>query len=142
MSLRTRIIVLALVAAAVAAVIAAKRLGPGTQERPGAEGAEAVILEFNSGQCPMCVEMSGVLEGLKREFGGRLDVRYIDALKYDDARKKYGITALPAQVLLDAGGNKIDKNEGVMTREEVLQRFREHGIELTPTTQKSRDERR
>ena len=90
----------------------------------------------------MCEEMSSLLGAMEREFAPRLHVMYIDALKDDDPRKKYGVNSLPAQVLLDATGVFLEKHEGVMTRGEILQQFGRHGIELLPATQGSRDDRR
>ena len=55
-----------------------------------------------------------MVDGLERKWQGKLDVAHIDAL--DDAnaeiRQKYGISSLPAFVLLDGAGNVLYKQVG------------------------------
>ena len=55
-----------------------------------------------------------MVDGLERKWQGKLEVAHVDAM--DDAsaeiREKYGISALPAFVLLDASGNVLYRQVG------------------------------
>jgi len=55
-----------------------------------------------------------VVDGLERKWQGKLEVAHVDA--NDDASseitKKYGVSALPAFVLLDGSGNVLYRQIG------------------------------
>ena len=55
-----------------------------------------------------------MVDGLERKWQGKLEVAHVDANDEANAEitRKYGITALPAFVLLDGAGNVLYRQTG------------------------------
>ena len=58
------------------------------------------IVDLGADKCVPCKMMAPILEGLKKEFGGRMDVQFIDVWKTPDAGKEYGIRVIPTQIFI------------------------------------------
>ncbi len=75
--------------------------------------------------------MAPILEELKTEMAGRLQVEFIDVWINPDAGQAYGINLIPTQIFYDASGKELSRHEGFMPKEDILGRFKEHGIDLS-----------
>jgi thioredoxin 1 len=137
----TIIVVLAL---AVVAVVIAKRTGrpadsplpanvsPTTQPVAGTHTLPLPrLVDLGAGKCIPCKKMAPILEELKKEFAGKLQVDFIDVWINPDAGQQYGISLIPTQIFYDASGKELYRHEGFMPKEDILFRFQEHGIQLT-----------
>jgi len=74
--------------------------------------------------------MAPVLDALAEDYKGTLEVVFIDVGKDRSAAGKYGVRAIPTQVFYDADGKEIFRHVGFYSREDILAKFRELGIEL------------
>lgn len=89
------------------------------------------FVDLGSDACVACKKMAPIIEALREEYRGRVDVVFIDARKDPDAGKPYGLRLIPTQVFLDAEGNEVFRHEGFFSREAIEQVFAEHfGIEV------------
>ena len=70
------------------------------------------LLDLGATKCIPCKMMAPVLEELKTEFAGRLEVEFIDVWKNPDAGKKYKIKLIPTQIFFDASGKERFRHEG------------------------------
>lgn len=59
--------------------------------------------------------MSPIVDGLKREYRGRLNVVYVSMDRADgkELAKRYGIVGTPTILLLDSEGNQVNVLRGV-----------------------------
>ena len=126
-------IVILVIAAAAAAFVTGDR-GPAAASTPiGAEaGATALptLIDLGRGQCVPCQMMEPVLEELRTEYSARLTVRYIDIGEQPTAVADYGVRTIPTQIFLDANGDEVFRHTGFFAKDDILQAFREHGIDL------------
>ena len=74
--------------------------------------------------------MAPILEELKREYTGRLEVEFIDVWKNPNAGKKYGIRGIPTQIFYDASGKELGRHLGFISKEQILQSFIKFGVEI------------
>lgn len=88
------------------------------------------LLDLGSASCVPCKMMQPVLADLRREYPGRLQVEFIDVWKDAEAGRRYGIEAIPTQILFDAHGKEFFRHTGFYPREEIIARFREQGTAL------------
>ena len=56
--------------------------------------------------------MKSILDGLKKEYAGILNVEIIDVRDNPEAMKKYNIRAFPFQIVFDASGKEVKRNYG------------------------------
>jgi thioredoxin 1 len=74
--------------------------------------------------------MAPILEELKKEYAGKLEVEFIDVWKNPDAAKQYGIEIIPTQIFFDAGGKELFRHVGFFAKEDILAKWKELGVEL------------
>jgi thioredoxin 1 len=74
--------------------------------------------------------MIPVLEELKKEYAGQLEVEFIDVWKNPDAGKPYGIQMIPTQIFFDASGKELFRHSGFYSKEDILAKWKELGVDL------------
>jgi len=131
-------IVVALVAAVVIVIIH-KHMGslPGTDAEKGAAQVSPPaaglprLVDLGSTTCIPCKMMAPILEGLKEEYAGRLQVEFIDVMVTPDAAGPYKISLIPTQVFFDASGKERFRHEGFFSKEDILAKWKELGVDLS-----------
>jgi len=93
------------------------------------------LVDLGAGKCIPCKMMAPILEELKKEYAGTFSVEFIDVWKNPDAGKKYGIRIIPTQIFFDAAGKELFRHEGFFSREDILAKWKELGID----TEKKRE---
>jgi len=86
------------------------------------------LVDVGAGKCVPCKAMAPILAQLRSDLAGRLDVEFIDVWVNPDAATPYGIRLIPTQIFYAADGRELSRHEGFMSREEILARWRSHGI--------------
>ncbi len=86
------------------------------------------LVDLGAGACIPCKAMAPILEDLKKDQAGTIDVEFIDVWKDPDAGKQYGINTIPTQVFYDAGGKEFYRHEGFFAKDEILAVFKKQGI--------------
>ena len=150
---RTRIRILIIMAVAAAAVLfarfkdgrdAAADASPAaareTAVEAPAEAADAAtavealrpaLIDLGADKCVPCKMMMPVLDGLREDLDGRLDVVFIDVWKDREAGKRYGVKMIPTQIFRDPDGAELFRHEGFISREDILAKWSELGYEFT-----------
>ncbi len=160
MKTSVKILIVAALAVAVTAVVALKisktatetqnaapalTRAPVTSDSPqstaAATGRLPRLIDLGADKCIPCKMMFPVLEELKKEYAGRLNVEFIDVWKVPDAAKPYGIEVIPTQIFYDADGKELFRHVGFFAKEDILAKWKELGLDLggnndfsTPTT--------
>ena len=97
------------------------------------------LVDLGAGQCIPCKMMAPILEELKKEYAGRLKVEFIDVWKNPERAKEYGITIIPTQIFFDASGKELFRHEGFFSKEDILDKWKEFGINLEKGKQNESD---
>ena len=136
MNAKGKLGIVAVLVIAVAAVLALKYWdrtdegqppGP-TETRPA--GPLPTLVDLGKGKCLQCKNMTPVLNGLQKDYAGRLAVETIDLTKDPDAAEMYRVRLIPLQVFLAADGRELWRHEGFMSREDILAKWKELGVDL------------
>jgi thioredoxin 1 len=140
MTKTTRIIIAIAVVAVAALAFVAKQ---NKQARPAATNATPAIatttaklprlVDLGAGKCIPCKMMAPVLEELKKEYAGRMNVEFIDVWENPDAGKPYGIEVIPTQIFYDAEGKELFRHVGFFAKEDILAKWKELGVDLKGT---------
>ncbi len=99
---------------------------------PAARSAQTLprLLDLGSGTCVPCKMMAPILDEMKETFAGELTVEFIDVRTDKAAAKQYGIQVIPTQIFFDASGNEVFRHQGFYSREDMLAKWKELGVEL------------
>jgi thioredoxin 1 len=88
------------------------------------------LIDLGAGKCIPCKMMFPVLDELKKEYIGKLDVEFIDVWKNPDAGKQYGIEVIPTQIFYDATGKELFRHIGFFSKDDILAKWKELGMDL------------
>jgi thioredoxin 1 len=145
-----KIIIVVILIAAVATVVVVRRNRSGSEQMPAeykpdqllGKGLPALV-ELGSDQCIPCKMMAPILEELKAEFAGKLQVNFLDVSKYRSLSELYGIQVIPTQFygikliptqrFYDASGDELFRHEGFYAKEDILAKRKELDVDLTET---------
>ena len=86
------------------------------------------LLDLGATKCIPCKKMMPILESMKEEYKGRLDVEFIDVWEHTNASRKYGIKLIPTQIFFDAQGKELFRHEGFFSKEDILAKWKELGF--------------
>jgi thioredoxin len=88
------------------------------------------LLDLGADKCIPCKMMAPILEELKEEYAGRLEVVFIDVWKDNTAGRQYGIRAIPTQIFFAPDGSELFRHEGFYSREDILSKWNELGYDM------------
>jgi thioredoxin 1 len=91
------------------------------------------LLDLGATKCIPCKMMAPILDGLKKEYKGRLEVVFVDVWENPDEAKKTGIKIIPTQIFYDASGKELYRHEGFFSKEDILGKWKEFGVDLGGT---------
>ena len=127
-------IVLILVLAAFAAMYLksknASSGGSDNAQTPSAQSGLPRLVEVGAAKCIPCKMMAPILDELRDEYTDKLDVISIDVKKNPNAIQEYEIDLIPTQIFYDASGNELFRHVGFFSKEEILDKWKELGVEL------------
>lgn len=89
------------------------------------------LLDLGAEKCVPCRMMAPILEELKREYAGRLEVEFIDVWQNPEAARRHGIQMIPTQIFFDAEGRELYRHVGFFGKEDILAKWKELGVDLS-----------
>ena len=133
MKTSVKILIVAALAVTVVAAVALKQGKNESKDAAAASGPRAALprlVDLGAGKCIPCKKMAPILEELKKEYAGRMEVEFIDVWRNPDAGKAYGVEMIPTQIFYDASGKELDRHTGFFGKEDILAKWKELGVDL------------
>ncbi len=112
----------------IAIAIAVLSLAPFTargkdQGDPKAGSSLPRLVDVGADKCIPCIMMAPVLEELKKEYAGAVNVEFVDAWKNPNEARRYNVRAIPTQIFYDASGKEVGRHMGFISKEDILKQF-------------------
>jgi thioredoxin 1 len=105
------IIVLVLAASVMAVVVLKKKENSQTTavqtQQPSKTRKLPKLVNLGADKCIPCKMMAPILDEIKKDYVGIINVEFIDVWKNPDEAKKYNITIIPTQIFFDASGKEL-----------------------------------
>ena len=103
---------------------------PTADGQAGPSGGLPRLVDLGAKMCIPCKMMAPILEELKEEYAGRLQVDFIDVWKNPAAGTQYGIRLIPTQIFFAPDGKELWRHEGFLSKEDILAKWKELGYEF------------
>lgn len=102
-------------------------------ETPSSSQAQGLprLVDLGRETCVPCKMMIPVLEQLRQEYTGRLSVEFINIQENPDAVGAFNIKLIPTQIFIDASGKELFRHEGFYSKEDILAKWKELGVDLS-----------
>ena len=133
---RNALIIISIFAAVVLVAFAKNKRPDPVQQKQVVETAPVTntalpkLIDLGARKCIPCKMMIPVLEELKTEYRGRLEVIFIDIWENKNEAQKYGIQIIPTQIFYDASGKELFRHEGFFAKNDILAKWKELGFDL------------
>lgn len=98
------------------------------------------LLELGSDKCVPCKMMAPILDDLAQEYKDKLNVEFIDVWKNREAGEKYNIKSIPTQIFFDSKEKEIFRHVGYFPKEDIINKFKELGIDFKAAPDPSKNE--
>jgi thioredoxin 1 len=96
------------------------------------------LVDIGADKCIPCIMMAPVLEELKKEYAGVLDVEFVDAWKDPNEARKYNVRGIPTQIFYDVTGKEVARHMGFISKKDILRKFEQLKIPLIKTQNNNR----
>jgi len=101
--------------------------GKGTKVPTSAKSLPRLV-DLGAKKCIPCIMMAPILEELKKEYKGVVQVDFIDVWENPNAGQEYGIRAIPTQIFYNASGKELYRHMGFMSKKAILAKFQDLGM--------------
>ncbi|MFA9390888.1 MAG: thioredoxin [Prolixibacteraceae bacterium] len=88
------------------------------------EGTTPCIIDFYADWCGPCKMVAPILEELKKEFDGKLDIYKVDTEEQRELAAMFGIQSIPSMLFVPTDG-KPQMAMGALPKETFIQAFKE-----------------
>jgi thioredoxin 1 len=85
------------------------------------------LVDVGADKCIPCIKMAPILEALKNDFSGRMDVEFVDAWKRREDAARYEVQMIPTQIFYDEKGKELYRHTGFYGRDDILGKWQELG---------------
>ena len=89
-----------------------------------------LMVDLGADKCKPCQMMKPILDELKQNYKEKLNVVFIDVWKNPSEAEKYKVNIIPTQIFYDAVGKELFRHQGFYSKEDILAKWKEFGIEL------------
>ncbi|MGM0462777.1 MAG: thioredoxin family protein [Fibrobacterota bacterium] len=86
------------------------------------------FLELGSQNCVPCKMMVPVLDTLRNRYSEELSIEFIDVMEDRETAQKYGVRAIPTQVILDETGEEVFRHRGYWDTDAIEEKLRSLAI--------------
>jgi thioredoxin 1 len=88
------------------------------------------LVDLGAGKCIPCKAMAPILDQLRSDYAGRMEVVFIDVWQRPEEADAYRIRMIPTQIFYGADGRELARHEGFIDRAQILARWKALGVEL------------
>jgi thioredoxin 1 len=87
-----------------------------------------VMLEIGSTGCIPCEEMEPVLEKLRKNYTGKLEVLVVDVRWDRETPRLLGVRTIPTQIFIDKNGKEFHRHMGFYSYENIAALLKKNGL--------------
>ena len=87
-----------------------------------------VLVDFGSDSCLPCRQLRPILDEIRKEKAGKLEVLVIDVYKNQNLSREYRIQVIPTLVFFDASGKEVFRTQGFMPKAALLENLAKVGV--------------
>ena len=88
------------------------------------------LVDLGAGKCIPCKEMAPIIEELAETKKEYFEVVFFDVWENPDIAGQYGVRIIPTQIFDSADGTELYRHVGFYSREQILDKWRELGIDV------------
>jgi len=96
--------------------------------RKALTGGKPMVVDFGSNSCIPCRQLRPVLQKIRKDYTGKLEVLIIDIRNNQKLASDYQIQVIPTVVFFDPAGKEVFRHQGFMSEEKVKEQLAKMGV--------------
>lgn len=100
-----------------------------TESKTTTSGQLPKMVDLGADKCIPCKAMAPILEELREEYKGKVDVVFIDVWKNPEPGRKANVRVIPTQIFYDTSGKELFRHEGFYSKKDILAKWKELGFQ-------------
>lgn len=92
------------------------------------QSGRPVLVDFGSNSCVPCRQLRPILQEIKKEQEGKLEVLVIDIYKHQNLSSDYRIQVIPTLVFFDSSGKEMFRQQGFMPKAALMEQIKKIGV--------------
>ncbi len=93
------------------------------------KSGKPTVLDLGAGYCVPCKMMKPIFEELQKEYGDKANIIILEIAEYRQIANRYNVRIIPTQIFFDKQGNVFWRHEGFLSKEEIVKKLKEMGME-------------
>ena len=86
------------------------------------------VIDLGAHTCIPCKKMAPILDGLSKEYQGKVNVLFIDVSEDSAAGDRFKVRMIPTQVFFDAKGKEVNRHIGFMDKADLIKGLKAAGL--------------
>lgn len=87
-----------------------------------------ILVDFGANSCIPCRQLRPILDEIRKEKAGKVEVLVIDVYKHQDLSREYKVQVIPTLVFFDANGKEVFRTQGFMPKAALLEHLAKIGV--------------
>ena len=87
-----------------------------------------MVVDFGSNSCIPCRQLRPILQKIRQDYTGKLEVLIIDIRNNQKLASEYQIQMIPTVVFFDPAGKEVFRHQGFMSEEKVKEQLAKLGV--------------
>jgi thioredoxin 1 len=96
--------------------------------RKALTGGKPMVVDFGSNSCIPCRQLRPVLQKVRKDYEGKLEVLIIEIQKNQQLAAEYQIQVMPTVVFIDRAGKVVFRHQGFMSEEKIKEQLAKMGV--------------
>lgn len=92
------------------------------------KSGKPTMVDLGADGCKPCEMMTPVLEELKKEYEGKVNVLFVHVRKEQVLAARYGVQAIPVQIFFDKDGKEVFRHVGFFAKDQIITKLTEMGV--------------
>lgn len=92
------------------------------------KSGKPVLVDFGANSCLPCRQLRPILDEIRREKAGKVEILVIDVYKHQDLSREYRVQVIPTLVFFDANGKEVFRTQGFMPKATLLENLAKIGV--------------
>ena len=93
------------------------------------KNGKPTVLDLGAGTCIPCKMMKPIFDELEKEYKDRANIIILEVSEHIDLARKYQIRVIPTQIFIDREGQEYWRHEGFLSKDDIIKKLGEMGIE-------------
>ena len=91
-------------------------------------GGRPMVVDFGSNSCIPCRQLRPILQKVRKDHTGKLEVLIIDIQKNEKLASEYQIQVMPTVIFFDPQGKEVFRHQGFMSEEQIKVQLAKMGV--------------